>query len=322
MDPSAPLVEADFETQTMDTHWGYQFKFYRGHQTGAANIPRPGGEGHCMHLFHAPGKANQTAGQLAPGAWDIDAYPFVRFQYRIPEGVPVGVQFTTFEAPGRPGGFILAGTVDQASRFGNLDGYILVDDGQWREITIDVRRLRKVYPKLQHLRQFMFNTPWSSVPPPRQWHYFPALQSDFTSYPDGPQDTASHHGLDIVLLRAKQAGAWLQMPFTLREEITGEVAVDLLNHTDRGTVRILLNGEVVVEEYEHFSEETVRRSVPLGTMTLPAGENTLRVEVVAGKVGYVGLAGVTIRPEGAPAEATLKLEEFEFWFDNFAILPE
>ena len=98
--------------------------------------------------------------------------------------------------------------------------------------------------------------------------------------------------------------------------------MDLLNHTDRGVVRILLNGEVILEEHEHFSEQTARESVPLGTMTLPAGEHVLRVEVVDERVGFVGLVGVTIRPEGAPAEPEIALEDFEFWFDDFAILPE
>jgi hypothetical protein len=320
VDPAAPMVDADFEIETRDTHWGYQFKFYRGHQTGHANVERPDGDGRCMRLFYDPGKSNRTAGQLAPGAWDIDRYPLVRFEYRIPRGVPVVVQFSPFSAPGRPGAFYLAATANQAARFGDLAGYTLVDDGQWREVTIDVRRIREVYPDLQHLRQFMFSTPWTSQPPPANWTGFPAVQSDFRSQPDGPEDTAVHHSLDIVLLRAKQAGEWLEMSFTLQEETTGEVLVGLLNHTDRGAVRILLNDEVVVEDYDHRSQ-TEPRSVSLGQMTLPAGEHRVRVEVLERQVGYVGLSGVTIRPEGAEAEPERTLEEFEFWFDNFAILP-
>ena len=75
------------------------------------------------------------------------------------------MQLSPFAAPGRPGGFILAATVDQADRFGDLNGYALVDDGQWREITMDVRRLREVYPELHYLQQFMFSTPWNAPPP-------------------------------------------------------------------------------------------------------------------------------------------------------------
>ncbi len=164
VDPSAPFVEADFEDATREEKWGFHFKFYRDHQTGSAHVDRPDGDGKCMHIFYDAGKANRTAAQIAPGAWDIDRYPFVRFQYRIPEGVPVAVQFNPFSAPGRPENLFLAGTVDQVNRFGDVEGYTLVDDGQWREITLDVRRLRQAYPDLQHLQQFMFSTPWTSVP--------------------------------------------------------------------------------------------------------------------------------------------------------------
>jgi hypothetical protein len=197
VDPTAPLVEADFEDATRDTHWGYQFKFYRGHQTNAAQVARPDGEGRCMRIFYDAGKDNRTAAQLAPGAWDIDRYPFVRFQYRIPEGVPVAVQLSPFEAPGRPGGFILAATASQVGRFGDLDGYALVDDGEWQEITLDVRRLRKVDPELRYLRQFMFSTPWnapSPVKPGLAPEAFEFWFDEFAILPDLPRSAGGPGG--------------------------------------------------------------------------------------------------------------------------------
>ena len=100
--------------------------------------------------------------------WPIDRYPFVRFQYRIPVGVPVTVQLSPFPAPGRPEGFILAATANQADRFGDLEGYTLLDDGGWHEITLDARRVRKVEPGLQYLRQFLFSTPWQDPLPTTQ----------------------------------------------------------------------------------------------------------------------------------------------------------
>ena len=165
LDPQAPLVEADFEDATMESHWGYQFKFYRGHQTEATHVDRPDGPGKCMHIFYAARKDNRTAAQVAPGVWDIDRYPIVRFQYRIPSGVPVTVQLSPFPAPGRPEGFILAATENQADRFGDLDGYAMMDDGDWHEITMDARRVREAEPGLQYLRQFMFATPWQDPLP-------------------------------------------------------------------------------------------------------------------------------------------------------------
>ncbi len=161
LDPQAPLVEVDFEDETRGDTWGYHFKFYRGHQTEASHVERPDGEGKCMHIYYNDDKANRTAGQIAPGAWDIDRYPLVRFDYRIPEGVPVAVEVTPFPGPDRPRGFILGGTENRVTRNEVLDLYELVDDGQWHTVTLDVRDVREAYPELQYLRQFMFYTSWS-----------------------------------------------------------------------------------------------------------------------------------------------------------------
>ena len=322
LDPEAPFVVGDFEEETRYTHWDYQFKFYRPHQTGSAWVEREDGEGRKMHIFYQDGKGNRTAGQIAPGLWDIDEYPIVRFDYRIPQGVPVTVQLTPFEAPDRPSAFFVAATENYADRLGEIDGHILVDDGNWHTLEMDVRLAREVYPELQHLRQWMFSTPWTTVPPPTGWLRFSALGSDFRSRPAGPEDVAVLASLDIVMLRGRAPGQWLEMPFTLEEEVSGEVFVDLLDHTSRGAVQILLNGEVVVEDYEHWTDGTVPARVSLGEMTLPAGEHTVRLVVLERRVGFIGLTGVSIQPEGAPDDRDLTLEDFEFWFDNFYILPE
>ncbi|MDY0167724.1 MAG: right-handed parallel beta-helix repeat-containing protein [Thermoguttaceae bacterium] len=159
--PSTPLVKADFEDATRRTHWGYQFKFYRPHQTGFAHIPRPEGEGKCMRAFYDERKANQTAGQIAPGEWDIDRYPFIRFAYRIPAGVPVALAIEPFPAEGRPRGFVLGGTKSRsAAGYVDLGVYTLIDDGAWHEITLDVRKARESYENLKHLARFQFFTNW------------------------------------------------------------------------------------------------------------------------------------------------------------------
>ncbi len=319
LDPQAPLVDVDFEDETRGDTWGYYLKFYRGHQTGATHEECPDRDGKCMRIFYDADKANRTAGQVAPGAWDVDRYPFVRFDYRIPRGVPVTVEVTTFSVPGRPDGFILAATENQMSRVSDLDGYALVDDGQWHTLTMDVRRVRQVDPQVQYLRQWMFNTPWGTQPPPVEWLEFPAPAADITSQPD---DLAVLDQWDTIMLRATQPGQWVEMPFILEQETSGEVFVNLLDHDTRGAVRILLNDEVVVEDYEHWTDGTEPASVSLGEMTLPAGEHTLRVEVLERRVGFIGLTGVSVRPEGAAEAAELTLDDFEFWFDSFVIRPE
>ncbi|MGI5817750.1 MAG: PKD domain-containing protein [Armatimonadota bacterium] len=169
VDPAAPFVAADFEDETYITHWGYHFKFYRGHQTGYAHVERPGDEGKCMHLFYDASKANRSTADMAPGAWDVDRYPILRFDYRIPEGVPVALEFTTFSAPDRPSGFTLGGTPTRATRYDDLDAYSLTDDGRWHTVEIDVRQMREAYPELQHLRQFIFYTNWREAEGQEFW---------------------------------------------------------------------------------------------------------------------------------------------------------
>ena len=160
IDPVLPLVEIDFEDETLGETWGWYMKFYRGHQTGQARVDRPDGEGKCMHLFYTEDRANSTTAQIAPGAWDIDVYPLVSFSYRIPEGVPIGIELNTFGGPDQPAGFTLGGTPARGERDDDLGTYTLIDDGQWHEITIDVRAVREAHPEQQHLRQFLLRTNW------------------------------------------------------------------------------------------------------------------------------------------------------------------
>jgi len=175
-EPDAPLVNVDFENESYRRDWGYLFKCYNAWQTGAERVARPDGEGLCMRLFYEPQRTNETAAQLVPGEWDIDRYPLIRFAYRIPPGVTVAVEANTFRTglrftttPDRPIGFVLGGTPVRTARHEDLDAYTLIDDGQWHEITMDVRKAREVYPELRYLRQFMFYPGWTEDRAQEMW---------------------------------------------------------------------------------------------------------------------------------------------------------
>ena len=131
-----------------------------------------------MHLFYNSNSANTTTAQIAPGAWDIDDYPLLRFSYRIPEGTPVSIEVTTFGGPNQPGGFTLGGSPTGTIRHADLNKYTLIDDGKWHDITIDVRAVRKLHPELKHLRQFMLYTNWREVEGQEFWF------DDFAILPD------------------------------------------------------------------------------------------------------------------------------------------
>jgi len=161
LDPGAPLVRADFEPETRETQWGYHFKFYRSWLTGYQHVPREIGEGHCMRLFHDPNKSNRAAGAIAPGVWEIDAYPIIRFAYRIPEGVAVAPCVEAFEGVTGPRGWVLGGTDSRVTGgYEEVEGPRFTDDDRWHEATVDLRAIRAVTPDARYLRRFMFLCNW------------------------------------------------------------------------------------------------------------------------------------------------------------------
>ena len=89
VDPAAPMLVVDFEEETV-LDWGYLFKIYRGNRLTGHDFVTGGFEGsRCVRLF-AETDGSDLGCSLAPGEWDIDAYPFIRFAYRITEGGPGG----------------------------------------------------------------------------------------------------------------------------------------------------------------------------------------------------------------------------------------
>lgn len=159
--PNEPLVQADFEPETREAQWGYHFKFYRSWLTGYEHVRREFGDGHCMRLFYAEDKANRAAGAIAPGIWEIDAYPIIRFAYRIPEGVPVALCVEQFDGAPGPRGWVLGGTdARNAADYTEVEGPRLIDDDQWHEATVDLRAIRDATPEARYLRRFMFLCNW------------------------------------------------------------------------------------------------------------------------------------------------------------------
>ncbi|MGD9496881.1 MAG: right-handed parallel beta-helix repeat-containing protein [Armatimonadota bacterium] len=161
VDPAAPLVQADFEEATRESQWGYHFKFYRSWLTGYEHVARADGAGKCMRLFYGEGKANQAAGAVAPGVWEIDRYPLIRFAYRIAPGTPVGICVEPFEGVPGPRGWIVGGTDTRViGGYTEVEGPRLIDDDRWHEVTVDLRAIRSATPDVVYLRRFMFLCNW------------------------------------------------------------------------------------------------------------------------------------------------------------------
>jgi hypothetical protein len=144
---------------------------------------------------------------------------------------------------------------------------------------------------------------------PAGWLSFPALQAPLTCGPGTAEELLSKlSSIDIVLLKAPAPGAWVQMAFELKQPVAGQVFVDLLNYTDRGTVKLYLDGKAVTDEIDHYAPAVATQRVPLGRRELAAGPHALKLEVMGKRPEsarhYAGLIGLKIQPEGAPTAAT------------------
>jgi hypothetical protein len=148
------------------------------------------------------------------------------------------------------------------------------------------------------------------------WKLFPALGSPCSSRPanaDAARSLIDLPELGIRLAKATRPGDYLEQRFTLDEPFVGKAYADLLHYSDRGVVRILLNGREVVAECDHFASSVAKSRISLGDVRLEVGAQILRVEALRCREGfdrcYIGLVGVALQEHGAesPAEPYLAL---------------
>ncbi|HUS80593.1 MAG TPA: VCBS repeat-containing protein, partial [Armatimonadota bacterium] len=144
-----------------------------------------------------------------------------------------------------------------------------------------------------------------SAAPQAGWLRFPALQADYTCGPGTPEELLSRlESISTLLLKATEPGTWVEMTFDLDEPVAGEVYADLLNYSDRGNVRLYLDGQVALEEFDHYAQSAIPVQAPLGHRELAVGEHRLRMEITGKRPEsarmYGGLLGVSIRPDGVP----------------------
>ncbi len=137
-----------------DEDWWVHWQFYRGRRgTGYARhthvLDKKTGKGY-HHVAPLDGTGPLPA-FLHPRDWEIEKYPRVRLRYRISPGTPLAVfvspypsaEYVTDDWDFRQDTrrYYLAGT--RAEPRGN---HVLVDDGEWQEITLDVREIGEEFP--------------------------------------------------------------------------------------------------------------------------------------------------------------------------------
>lgn len=154
-----PIVAINFEEEDLEQwHWFFSFSRQRNTDSRVDDTTANTGK-RSMRVFAEADEATLSCHML-PRWWDIDRFPYVRLAYRIPEGVPVGIQLQQFPTDERGlGAVYIAGSANHdPGGLQNLGAGKLIDDDQWHEITLDVRVIREVYPDGQTIKMLRFYT--------------------------------------------------------------------------------------------------------------------------------------------------------------------
>lgn len=154
-----PVVVIDFEPENRE-QWFYYFSFSRQRNTTARLVDSTAASGtHSMRVYAEKDRASMSC-HVRPRWWDIDRFPVVRFAYRIPEGVPVGVWVHAFRSSTVGRGMVCFGgsPACKSGNYADLGRLKLVDDGRWHEAEFDARLVREVFPNVKLLQTFRFYT--------------------------------------------------------------------------------------------------------------------------------------------------------------------
>ena len=167
-DPSAPLVHSTWGPED-DSSWrlwkSYGYPGPAGfmdvveggvrHGPNSRHIPagyEPPGDGTNYRHVRAPADEGGIPTRIHPVGWDIDRYPEVFVRYRLGEGTPLVLTLKPFSA----GSLQVAINPATSAGFTTIADHRLHDDGEWHELTFDVRKVREVHPDLQVLEGLYF----------------------------------------------------------------------------------------------------------------------------------------------------------------------
>jgi len=140
-----PLVVSDFEEDTLE-QWAFYWNVDRVRDTYHSWRADTAAAGQrCMEVRATNDNAELEV-FIEPYLWDIDAYPFLRFAYRIPPGVGMGMRAIDFDGDEH--------TLGAAPDFGYRGRNDLIADDAWHWITIDVRAYFP--PETRYLRGIIF----------------------------------------------------------------------------------------------------------------------------------------------------------------------
>ncbi len=154
-----PVVVTDFEQENLE-EWHYYWNFSRQRNTDARMDDTTAASGQrSMRVFATADGAIMSC-DIRPRWWDIDRFPIVKFSYRIPQGVPVGLWLHAFKSSDVGRGAVCVGgsPTRKTDPSKDLGRHKLLDDNQWHEMEIDARAIREVFPNVKLLQMFRFYT--------------------------------------------------------------------------------------------------------------------------------------------------------------------
>ncbi len=173
------LIHTTFDAD--DEDWWAHWQFYRGRRaTGYSLYEHVLNEesGRGYHRIAAREETGPLPALLHPRNWNIDRYPKVRIRYRIRPGAPVAIfvrpfpsaYHTLWDMDFRQDSrrYYFAGTGSVLGDDGATDDEdrprprgplpespmerTLIDDGEWHEIVVDVRDVRRKFPDVDVLQ--------------------------------------------------------------------------------------------------------------------------------------------------------------------------
>lgn len=167
------VINCTFEEDALE-NWFYFWKHSRKPNSTAAQdlTTAATGKGSWKVFFRKNQygknhKGSQLSTYIVPSNWEIDRFPLIRFSYRIPKGVPVGISIHETSMIGNaknPAIVFLGGspalvTKTAWTEYINMNLLQLKDDDQWHTVTVDARAIRKHFPNVKTLALCRFWAP-------------------------------------------------------------------------------------------------------------------------------------------------------------------
>jgi hypothetical protein len=151
--PDAPLVHSTFGEN--DEEWWWRWKTYRP-KPAASKLTKDGVAGGRSLFVYAPHDGGILSAKIHPVEWDINSYPFIFVRYRIKAGTHLAMYLIPFQVPAFPKRSLCVARTEFERLPADecVGNSVLFSDGNWHELTIDIRVIKKRWSDVKVLKGF------------------------------------------------------------------------------------------------------------------------------------------------------------------------